>query len=295
MKGRENLVRFLQMISRVEVPDFDPTRVAVVDEGKSDEAEAVDPKDGDTYDALVAELSGRELPKKTLPSGEEVVDMPSPAEFEKDDDTNYHIDFCTAAANCRAMCYGLPLSERTEVKSTVGRIVPALATTTAFATGNVLGALYQVMHGRCNPSDFLAAAVNIGTHNWTIYQAMDPVAFSRSQYFKQKYKSTFDETGAWPDCYPTSATTQTVIKVEAGPDASFGDVLDKLVDLIALPEGAEIMGVPFGTQFVVPKANNRRLPFRTEFLPKYLRLGNLGEIPEDQVWFELKDIEAGGF
>lgn len=34
----------------------------------------------------------------------------TPAEFEKDDDTNYHIDFIHAAANLRARNYTIPES-----------------------------------------------------------------------------------------------------------------------------------------------------------------------------------------
>jgi ubiquitin-activating enzyme E1 len=32
-----------------------------------------------------------------------------PAEFEKDDDTNHHMDFITAASNLRALNYGIKI------------------------------------------------------------------------------------------------------------------------------------------------------------------------------------------
>ena len=52
-------------------------------------------------------------------------------EFEKDNDANFHIDFIHALANIRAANYNLPQMDWITVKIKAGRIVPALATTTA--------------------------------------------------------------------------------------------------------------------------------------------------------------------
>lgn len=56
-------------------------------------------------------------------------------EFEKDDDANGHIDFIYALANCRAHNYGLAEMDWIQVKLKAGRIIPALATTTACIAG----------------------------------------------------------------------------------------------------------------------------------------------------------------
>jgi len=58
-----------------------------------------------------------------------------PEEFEKDNDQNFHIDFIYAIANCRATNYKLDIMEWITVKLKAGRIVPALATTTASVAG----------------------------------------------------------------------------------------------------------------------------------------------------------------
>lgn len=56
-------------------------------------------------------------------------------EFEKDDDKNFHIDFMASMGNCRAHSYKLDLMDWLTVKLKAGRIVPALATTTACVAG----------------------------------------------------------------------------------------------------------------------------------------------------------------
>ncbi|KAL3925701.1 MAG: hypothetical protein SGILL_000233 [Bacillariaceae sp.] len=64
---------------------------------------------------------------------------PSPAplfvaEFEKDDDTNDHITFISAASNLRAICYGIPPVDAMETRKVAGKIVPAMITTTALVS-----------------------------------------------------------------------------------------------------------------------------------------------------------------
>ena len=61
----------------------------------------------------------------------------SPEDLEKDDDTNSHIDFVAAASNLRAANYGIPTVDRHAAKQIAGRIVPAIATTTAAVVGLV--------------------------------------------------------------------------------------------------------------------------------------------------------------
>jgi len=56
-------------------------------------------------------------------------------EFEKDEDQNYHIDFMASMGNCRAVNYKLEPMDWIQVKLKAGRIVPAMATTTAAIAG----------------------------------------------------------------------------------------------------------------------------------------------------------------
>lgn len=58
-------------------------------------------------------------------------------EFEKDDDSNFHIDLIASVANLRARNYRIKELDRLKIKLIAGKIIPALATTTAMVVGAV--------------------------------------------------------------------------------------------------------------------------------------------------------------
>ena len=76
-----------------------------------------------------------------------------PEDFEKDDDTNGHIDFIHACSNLRAQNYKIKECDRQKTKMIAGKIIPAIATTTAAITGIVSLQLYTLY--QTNKIDFL--------------------------------------------------------------------------------------------------------------------------------------------
>ena len=68
----------------------------------------------------------------------------NPEKFEKDDDSNGHIDFIFSCSNIRARNYNIKEIEKPKLKIIAGKIVPAMATTTAAITGIVCLQLYTL-------------------------------------------------------------------------------------------------------------------------------------------------------
>jgi len=123
-------------------------------------------------DELVAEKA-RIIEELSKMCSENKPVIPVPAEFEKDDDTNFHIDFITACSNMRAWNYYIEESSRHEVKMTAGRIIPAIATTTAMITGAVCMEIYKLVLG-LPKADFCSSNINLATMTFQFFEPEKP-------------------------------------------------------------------------------------------------------------------------
>lgn len=70
-----------------------------------------------------------------------------PADFEKDDESNGHVAFITAASNLRAMAYGIPPADAMETRRVAGKIVPAMITTTGLISALSCIELVKLLKG----------------------------------------------------------------------------------------------------------------------------------------------------
>lgn len=137
-------------------------------------------------DALLSQYAGVSL------------DHVQPEDFEKDDDYNFHVDFITSCANCRALNYSIPLTDHASAKLTAGRIVPAIATTTAAVTGLVFLELFKVVQGV--PSTSLRTRqIGLGVNYYPSFDADNLIQYKTHTIETKPDPTTLPEEAFGPD------------------------------------------------------------------------------------------------
>ncbi|KAK1412745.1 hypothetical protein QVD17_34235 [Tagetes erecta] len=151
----KNPTRLAEAVDRVIVPDFQPKQgVKIETDENATTLSSASIDDDAVIDQLIKQIEER---TKTLPSGYAM----KPIQFEKDDDTNYHMDFIAGLANMRARNYSIPEVDKLRAKFIAGRIIPAIATSTAMATGLVCLELYKVIDGGHKVEDYRNTFANL--------------------------------------------------------------------------------------------------------------------------------------
>ncbi|MBA0785151.1 hypothetical protein Gotri_025544 [Gossypium trilobum] len=144
-----------EAIEKLIVPDFEPKKdVKIVTDEKATTLSVASIDDAAVIDELIFKL---ELCTKNLPLGFKM----KPIQFEKDDDTNYHMDLIAGLANMRARNYSIPEVDKLKAKFIAGRIIPAIATSTAMATGLVCLELYKALDGGHKLEDYRNTFANL--------------------------------------------------------------------------------------------------------------------------------------
>lgn len=157
-------------LKQVQVPEFIPksgVKISVTDQ----EAQNA----GADVDSVKVEKLLSNLPKPG-----EVKDLKSfPCDFEKDDDSNFHMDFIVACSNLRATNYSIPLADRHKSKLIAGKIIPAIATTTSLVTGLVCLELYKIVNGIKKIENYKNGFVNLAL---PFFGFSEPIAAPKMKY-----------------------------------------------------------------------------------------------------------------
>eukprot|EP00331_Platyophrya_macrostoma_P003474 CAMPEP_0176424196 /NCGR_PEP_ID=MMETSP0127-20121128/10705_1 /TAXON_ID=938130 /ORGANISM="Platyophrya macrostoma, Strain WH" /LENGTH=779 /DNA_ID=CAMNT_0017805231 /DNA_START=99 /DNA_END=2438 /DNA_ORIENTATION=- len=173
-RTNEGRLKIAEEAAKVQVADFKPSAekakeiASQVDKeakkgGEEEEKEGeANTQDDNEVQNLMKDLKkiSEQLPK----SKEGKILCCLPEEFEKDNDENFHIDIIYSMANCRSSNYKLEPMDWITVKLKAGRIIPALATTTACIAGLQVIELVKLLK-KCKLEDmknaFMSLAVPI--------------------------------------------------------------------------------------------------------------------------------------
>jgi len=172
----KHIERIVKFIPNVMVPEFAPKSGLKI---QTDERDNNNNPQSDIDMTPIAELTAQ-LPAPHTLGGLKL----NVVEFEKDDNSNFHIYFVSAAANLRATNYDIPTVDRLQAKLIAGRIIPAIITTTAVVTGLVCLELYKLVQGGNKIESYRNSFVNLAL---PLFQQSEPLQPLKKKYLDQEF------------------------------------------------------------------------------------------------------------
>lgn len=175
-----------ELANQVEVAAFEPKKGVKIHVNDSEAQNAQNNAyEGENIDDLIAKI------RKSL--GSSTVKL-NPIDFEKDDDSNFHMDFIVACSNLRAENYDIAAADRHKSKLIAGRIIPAIATTTSLVVGLDCIELYKLVQGHSKIEQYKSSFVNLALPFFGLSEPMPP---KKSKYYDTEFSlwSRFEVQG----------------------------------------------------------------------------------------------------